>query len=106
MGPVESELRKALARRMPPAGFTSRLMEEFRAEPSPRRMPWRWVAAGAMAASLSLGVFMQKQHSDRQALIEARQAEAELLMSLQLAGIKINEARDAVWRSGNRGAEK
>ena len=49
---------------------------------------------------------MQKQHSDRQALIEARQAEAELLMSLQLAGIKINQARDAVWRSGNRGAEE
>ena len=106
MGPVESELRKALARRTPPAGFTSRLMEEVRAEPRTRRVRWRWVAAGAMAASLSLGVFMQKQHSDRLALIEARQAEAELMMTLQLAGIKINQARDAVWRSGNRGAEE
>ncbi|MYA80417.1 MAG: hypothetical protein F4X39_07830 [Acidobacteriia bacterium] len=81
-------------------------MEEVLAEPRPRSVRWRWVAAGAMAASLSLGVFMQKQHSDRLALIEARQAEAELLMSLQLAGIKINQARDAVWRSGNRGAEE
>lgn len=106
MGPVESELRKALARRTPPAGFTSRTMEGVRSEPRPRRMRWRWVAAGAMAASLSLGVFMQKQHSDRQAQVEARQAEAELLLSLQLAGIKINQARDAVWRSGNRGAEQ
>ena len=81
-------------------------MEEVRAEPRPRRVRWRWVAAGAMAASLSLGVFMQKQHSDRQALIEARQSEAELMMTLQLAGIKINQARDAVLRSGNRGAEE
>jgi hypothetical protein len=106
MGPVESELRKALSRRTPPAGFTSLLMEEVRTEQRPRKMPWRWVAAGAMAASLSLGVFMQKQHSDRQELVAARQAEEELLLSLQLAGVKINQARDAVWRSGKRGAEQ
>lgn len=106
MGPVESELRKALSRRTPPAGFTSRLMGAVRAEQRPRRMPWRWVAAGAMAASLSLGAFMQKQYSDRQELVAARQAEAELLLSLQLAGVKINQARDAVWRSGKRGAEQ
>ena len=106
MGPVESELRKALARRIPPAGFTSRLMEALRAKQRPRRMPWRWVAAGAMAASLSLGAFLQKQHSDRQELVAARQAEEELLLSLQLAGVKINQARDAVWRSGKRGTEQ
>ncbi len=91
---VEFELKEALARREPAAGFTERLMREVRAEPGPRHGPWRWVAAGAMAASLGLGVFV---YNERQAFA-ARQAEADLVLTLQLAGLKINQARDAVLR--------
>lgn len=91
---VEFELKEALARREPPADFTARLMRQVRAEPAPRRGLWRWIAVGAMAASLSAGFFV---YSERQA-IAARRAEADLVLSLQIAGVKISEARDAVLR--------
>jgi hypothetical protein len=91
---VEFELKEALARQEPPGDFTARLMREVRAKPQPRGGQWRWVAAGAMAASLSHGFFV---YSERQALA-AQRAEADLVLSLQTAGLKINEARDAILR--------
>jgi hypothetical protein len=91
---VEFELKEALARREPAVGFTERLMRQVRAEPRPSHGLWRWVAVGAMAASLGLGIFA---YNERQ-VIAAQQAEADLVLTLQLAGLKINQARDAVLR--------
>ncbi len=91
---VEFELKEALARHEPPADFTARLMHQVRAEPRSSRGPWRWVAAGAMAASLGLGLFV---YSERQA-VAAQRAEADLVLSLHTAGVKISQARDAVLR--------
>ena len=91
---VEFELKEVLARREPPADFTARLVRRVRAKPPPPSLPWRWVAVGAMAASLSLGFFV---YAERQAAV-AQQAETDLVLSLQLAGMKINQARDAVLR--------
>ena len=103
MEPVEFELRQALSRRTPPAGLTDRIMGEIRTEPRAMNwrggMNWRWAAVGAMAASLSFGVFAWKQHSDRQALVAVQQAD-DILLVLQTGGGKLNLARDAVLRSG------
>ncbi|MDA1314523.1 MAG: hypothetical protein O2968_14380 [Acidobacteria bacterium] len=91
---VEFELKEALARHEPPADFTARVMRQVRAAPRPSSGPWRWLAAGAMAASLSLGFFV---YSERETLADQR-AEADLILSLQTAGVKISQARDAVLR--------
>ncbi len=107
---VESELRDAYARRQPVPGFTERVMERVRvngdhaSEPirkRPERHPlaWRWAVAGAMAASLAVGVYIQ-QDRNRQAGIEDERAAEELMLSLQLAGQKINRARDVALRHG------
>lgn len=91
---VEFELKEALARRKPPPDFTERVMRQVRAEPRSSGGVWRWIAAGAMAASLSVGFFV---YSEKQA-VAAQRAEADLVLSLQIAGVKISEARDAVLR--------
>lgn len=103
MEPVEFELRQALSRRTPPEGFTERILGEIRAEPRRHWKGWRWAAVGAMAASLSLGIFAWKERSAHQTLIADQQAD-DILHALQSAGGKLNLARDAVLRSGKRGS--
>lgn len=96
---LERELKQVLARRTPPAGFTANVMSRVRAEQQrpAKRGPWRWAMVGAIAASLMVGVFVGKQRRNR---IEAEYAADQLMLSLQLAGSKINQARDAVRRTG------
>lgn len=126
MARLEDELKISLARTEPGADFTAAVMRrvresgaapaavvEFPAErPSvltrmiPRR---RWAIVGAVAAALAVGVFVGQRHSEQtkrhlaemQAAEtrEAQQAGQELMLSLQLAGVKVNKARDAVLRN-------
>ena len=96
---VESELRDAYARRQPVPGFTERVMERIRKRPERHPLAWRWAVAGAMAASLAVGVYIQ-QDRNRQAGIEDERAAEELMLSLQLSGQKINRARDVALRHG------
>lgn len=111
MDRLEGELRKLHVRRPPPAGFTSRVMERVREEArvqdagarhAPHSGPrfWRWAAIGAVAASLMGGVYVQ-QHRARQTRIVAEQAQADILFSLQFAGVKINQVRDFITRPGS-----
>ncbi len=113
---VENELRVIYARRDPAPSFTGRVMQRVRAEraraPQPitklpnekraREKPviWRWAVAGAMAASLAVGVYVQQGHVRRAGAIADERAADQLILSLQLAGNKINKARDAaLYRS-------
>ena len=126
MARLEDELRISMARKEPGADFTAAVMRrvresgsspaevvEFPAERAnlltrliPRR---RWAIVGAVAAALAVGVFVGQRHNQQaerhlaelQAAEarEARQAGEELMLSLQLAGVKVNKARDAVLRS-------
>ena len=107
---VESELRGTYARRKPEPGFTERVMERVRVEggrasepirkrPARHPLVWRWAVAGAMVASLAVGVYIQ-QDRNRRAGIEDERAAEELMLALQLAGQKINKARDVALRHG------
>lgn len=126
MARLEDELKVALARKEPGADFTAAVMRrvrqsgtfpaalvEFPAGRSssltrliPRR---RWAIVGAVAAALAVGVFVGQRHNqqakrhlaDLQAAEtrQAQQAGQELMLSLQLAGVKVNKARDAVLRN-------
>ena len=81
--------------------ITARVMARVRAEQRTKRWtlwhwtPWRWTLVGAVAASIMVGVFVQQRRAPA-GPSEAEIAEAELLMSLQVAGAKINKAREAV----------
>jgi len=126
MARLEDELRVSLARKDPGADFTAAVMRrvresgaapaaviEFPAERPgvlrrmiPRR---RWAMLGAIAAALAAGVFVgqrHSQHTERQLaemqaaeMREAQQAGQELMLSLQLAGVKMNKARDAYLKN-------
>jgi hypothetical protein len=100
MQPIENELREVLARQTAPAGFTARVMQAVRAEHRARRSPvWRWGAIGAVAASLVVGAYVRHERKAQARHVAAEQAGADLMLSLQVAGSKINKAREAVWRS-------
>ncbi len=105
-GSIAQELRSRLARKTPPADFTARVMARIErdamsdhpAPPAVRALPKpRWVLAGALAASLAAAVFVAREGVFGTSSSEI-EAETQLLLSLQLAGEKINKARDAVLR--------
>lgn len=102
----EDELKQFFARRTPPADFTSRVVARVRVETSGKTSPlWRWTAIGAVAASLTIGIYVSKQRKDERVRERAEIAEAEILHSLQIAGAKIHKARLAVVSPGERGFE-
>ena len=112
MEPLERSLRRLLARRPAPPGFTTRVMASLENETSSAKPlgwamagRWRWPMVGALAASLAMGVYLQQRRvgvsaGEAEQAAAAEQAAGELLISLQIAGTKINKAREAVLRSG------
>jgi hypothetical protein len=74
-------------------------MEQVRAQGRVRRFPLkRWSIVGAVAACLTVGIYVRQQ---RRAAAppptpEAAQAAGKLLEALQLAGWNIHQAREAV----------
>ncbi len=98
MDPLEDSLREVCARKTPPADFTARVMLRVRsAEPPKKHLRLRWAVAGAIAASLFVGVYVNRQRAPIVSP-EADGVDAQLLLTLQVAGAKINMARDALMR--------
>ncbi len=96
---LEEELRRSLERRAPAGDFTARVMGRVRGDRRWQRSPlFRWALAGAIAASLVAGIFLQQ----RQERIQRERAEAareQLILSLQIASAKFNKARQAVLQT-------
>ena len=106
------ELRTRLARKTPAADFTARVMAAVareatdgkKAPAAVRTFPRPgWVVAGALAASLAAAVFVSRDSVFRTPPPETEE-ETQLLLSLQLAGEKLNKARDAVLRPPGKSA--
>ena len=98
MEPLEDSLREVYARKTPPADFTARVMLRVRSGEPPKKRPrLRWAMVGAIAASLFVGVYVSRQRAPI-VRTQADGADAQLLLSLQIAGAKINKARDALVR--------
>ena len=104
MEALERNLRRLLARRLAPPGFTASVMASLENETSSAKPGgwamaggWRWPMVGALAASLALGVYFQQRRVEQ---VAAERAAGQLLISLQIAGTKINKAREAVLRLG------
>ena len=116
---LADELRNRLTPKMPSADFTARIMARVREQspldsitrparnglsaifsnvfPRPR-----WALAGALATALAAVVFVAQDGLVRKP--PGSEAEAQLFLSLQLAGEKFNKARDAVLRPPRKNA--
>ena len=86
MNQFEDDLRAALRREEPPPGFAAGVMAKTR----PAQRARRWISV-AVAAGLLLGFgrFEYRQY-------EGRKAKRELLLALDIAGGKLNVARQKV----------
>jgi len=101
---IEEELKKAMARREPPAGFTQRVMARaVTNRPVGRGAGWMawlersraWRLAGAAAGislALSGGFFYQQHERAERGLAAKRQ----LLVAVRIAGTKLQKAHRQV----------
>jgi len=95
---IESDLKRALRRESPPAGFAQRVMARVDA-PLPRRAPWwRAVAAGLLLTVLGGGWAAHKQIERR----EGERARDEVMLALRITGAKVRSAQEHVREIGNR----
>ena len=94
MREFEEELRSALRRQEPPAGFADRVLAGTRPKGAPHHRSW---VAAAIAAGLllSLGGFEYRQY-------EGRKAKRELLLALEIAGSKLSIAQEKISHLSQR----
>ena len=105
MKDLENDLRKALERREPPAGFAERVLAQLELAPTPKpgwrealislvRVPsLRWATAGVVACLLlTLGALHYRRVQLERAAGEA--AKAQVMQALRIASKKLN----VTWR--------
>ncbi|MDQ2945444.1 MAG: hypothetical protein M3Y27_05790 [Acidobacteriota bacterium] len=95
----EDQLRSALARKEPPAGFAERVAaESIRRDgwPSGRRNFWKTWAAGCIAASLLAGAFEMRQVESRRERDKGQAARTQLLQALRITGAKLHHIQQKV----------
>jgi len=97
MSRFEDELRQALRRREPPAGFAERVLARVRARQRQPRRPsllhWRWLAPVAALLVLAVGLHFLEERRRRQ---EGERAKQQVLLALKLAGSKLRLAQERV----------
>lgn len=84
MSDIEQELREALRRKQPPAGFERRVVERAALSRRSREHRWRWIPAAVVACLLiSVGsAYWQRQR-------QAERAKEQLMQALQITGQKL-----------------
>jgi hypothetical protein len=89
---LEYELKQALRRREPPAGFTERVMAAVERDGAvtPRRRPWHALAAAALFAAIVGGAATVRVIEERR---EGERAKEEVMTALRIAGAKLHDAR-------------
>jgi len=89
MNEFEQELRSALRRREPPAGFASRIVARTGSKAAPSRRGWLAAAAPACVL-LTVGGVEYRRY-------EGREASRQLLVALEIAGSKLNIAQEKIY---------
>jgi hypothetical protein len=94
MTPFEEELKRALMRQEPSAGFTERVLAQV---PASKPLPNRWLSwrlgAAAVAALLLAGTTAYRQHEH---LVQGEAAKRQLLIALRITGSKLQETQQRV----------
>jgi hypothetical protein len=119
MSRLEDELRKALRREEPPAGFAERVLAAVEAEkeraslapPASTKTGGWWrglfpqfplrLAAGCAAALMiaAVGLEYRAQYQER---ARAEEAKEQVMTALRIAGTKIRFAQDTIHRISSR----
>jgi len=116
MRPLDDELRSALKRREPPAGFAERVMARLAGQPGRvRRGGWaqaigslfrmpklRWVAVGAAVCLLLVVGAVRYQRRER---AQGELAKEQLKQALHIASSKLNLAKKRVQEADHRSPE-
>ena len=103
---MHDELRDALRRVEPPAGFADRVVQRALAAPKPAvapKAPWRAKAGLAIAATLVLatltgGLWYRAEEKRK----EGEEARRQVLLSLSIAGSKLRSIEMKVNREQER----
>lgn len=101
---LEHELRRALSRKDPPAGFDDRVMARLAAGETVRMRPpgRRWsravlpLAASVMLAFGATYFVQQQQERERREQLQTEQAAQDVVLALQIASEKISAAQAKV----------
>lgn len=90
MSRLDDELKIALGREEPPAGFADRVLVGF----EPRRSTGRWWAA-AIAATVMLAAGVEFEHQ-RRLRAEGEQAKERVMLALQITGSKLHVIQEKI----------
>jgi|WetSurMetagenome_2_1015567.scaffolds.fasta_scaffold479925_2 hypothetical protein len=95
----EQELKQALRRTAPPAGFTDRVMARVQSgRPAPSyRAPARWLTL-ALAASVMVATFGGLWYREEQQRTQAETAKQQILLAMQITAKQINHVQQKVKR--------
>jgi hypothetical protein len=115
MKPLDEELKSALRRVKPPAGFAERVLAQARQQADPkagfaarlrglfRPRTIRWAAAFATACVLVLAAVRYRQY--QQVKIQGELASAQARQALQIASAKLNAVLKDAARPPHRNLE-
>jgi hypothetical protein len=103
MSRLEDELRQALRRREPPAGFAERVLAHARQREKrrPYLFHWRWLAAATALIIVAAGLHLFEEGRRR---IEGERAKAQVMLALRVTGSKLRLAQQHLRRFIGPGA--
>lgn len=85
---IDHDLKRALRRQSPPAGFAGRVLSRINETPEPRKRPVWWRAAAAsVTLAVLLGGYTTYQHR------KGERAKEELLRAMSIASEKVKYAQ-------------
>ena len=98
---IEEQLRSALRRELPPAGFAQRVVAEVNRGPRTEdRRHSRWRAAAAvLMLTVLIGAWSARQIERRR---EGERARDEVMLALHIAGAKVHYAQTQVHEIGSK----
>lgn len=102
---LDDELRNALRREEPPAGFADRVIERAargRAQHRQANRPFvRWAAAAAIVAALGGGVQYRVAQKEREERLRGEAAKEQVVQALRIAGSKLQLVQAKVKEIGS-----
>ncbi|HYC89001.1 MAG TPA: hypothetical protein VEO54_07300 [Thermoanaerobaculia bacterium] len=94
---LENDLRNALRRESPPAGFASRVLQRIEHERAPKRNRWWRAVAASVTLTAILGGWAAHTIHERR---EGERAREQVLLALKIAGEKVRYAQQEVRTIG------
>lgn len=95
---LDSDLKHALRRESPAAGFAGRVLARIEQAEQPRRRPVWWRAA---AASVTLAILLGGYGTHRAYERKGERAKEDLLRAMSIASEKVKYAQDEVRAIGS-----